>query len=321
MHNFAAANVHMVMSNPLSTALVDLRAGTKLSVCDAFAQLPEFRMCKPEDYRFAADEGSRLIVRTPTKESPEPGVLAVVSPRYGLVQHREVLRGALDWVKSECGVSPTQIELGLSETGGHAAFRFDLGKVRQISPDGFPVNLQLIVRNTVDRTSSIRAHLGWLRLICSNGMVVGVIAGRTRKTHRDDVALGKIFTSLSGTLGEMEQDQETLEAWAARNVTLDEVRKLSNGILARRWDRVSAARVWHICESGRDARFVPPFRGQVPTDQPVRFEGTVPGSPCPVGTLYDVAQAMSWVATRKRGLDESEMRQREIGHIISSMWN
>ena len=300
---------------------LDLRTTSKLSVHDAFAKLPEFRKCKPEEYRFKADEGHRLIVRTPTKESPEPAILAVVSPRYGLVQHREVLRGALNWIKSECGVTPTQVGLGLSAAGGHAVFRFDLGEVRQIRPDGLPVNLQLIVRNTVDRTSSVRAHLGWLRLICSNGMVVGVIAGRTRKTHRDNVALGKIFTSLSGTLTEMEQDQKTLEAWAGRNVTLDEVRILSNGILARRWDRVSAARVWHICESGRDARFVPPFRGEVPTDQPVRFAWEVPGSPCPARTLYDVAQAMSWVATRKRGLDESEMRQREIGHIISSMWN
>jgi len=311
----------MVMNNPLSNAMLDLTKSATLSVHDAFARLPEFRMCKPEDYRFAPDAGSRLIVRKPTKEMPEPGVLAVVSPRYGLVQHREVLRGALDWVKAECGVSPEQVEVVLSHTGGHAAFRFDLGQVRQIRPDGLPVNLQLIVRNTVDRTSSIRAHLGWLRLICSNGMVVGVIAGRTSKTHRDKVALGKIFTNLTGTLAETEQDQRTLEAWAGRNVTLDEVRILANGVLARRWDRVSAARVWHICESGRDAKFVPPFRGEVPTDQPVRFEGFVPGSAFPARTLYDIAQAMSWVATRHRGLDESEMRQREIGHIISSMWN
>ena len=76
--------------------MLNLRNTSKLSVHDAFARLSEFRMCKPEDYRFAAGYGHRLIVKMPTKESAVPGILAVVSTRYGLLQHREVFRGALD---------------------------------------------------------------------------------------------------------------------------------------------------------------------------------------------------------------------------------
>ncbi len=297
------------------------KSAENLPLREAFARLPEVRMCKPEEFRFAKDERNRLIVTKPTPQEPEPSVLAVVSARYGLVQHRDVLAGALEWAKSECGVTATHVQMKISNKGAQAAFQIDLGEAMQITPDGFPVNLQFHCRNTVDSSSSLRAHLGWLRLVCTNGMMVGVSLGRMKKTHRDGLSIEKVFAEISATLAQAREDQTALAAWADRKISLDQVKNLSNGILARRWDKMSAARVWHICESGRDAKFIPPFRSDLPTEQAVRFEGDVPGSPAPARTLYDLAQAMSWVATRRNDPDDVEIRQSEIGQIVRLMCN
>jgi hypothetical protein len=47
--------------------------------------------------------------------------------------------------------------------------------------------------------------------------------------------------------------------------------------------------------------------------------GPVPGSPEQVGTIYDVVQAMSWVASRRAEVDEVEQRQRQIGELAESL--
>jgi hypothetical protein len=55
--------------------------------------------------------------------------------------------------------------------------------------------------------------------------------------------------------------------------------------------------VHHICRTGFDGKPVPPrSKGIAPHSWPVSSDKAVPGAPIPAKSLYDVAQALSWVA-------------------------
>ena len=44
----------------------------------------------------------------------------------------------------------------------------------------------------------------------------------------------------------------------------------------------------------------------------------VPGAPKQAGNVFDIAQALSWIASHERDFDTVATRQAEIGHILRS---
>ena len=154
-----------------------------------------------------------------------PVPVGLVSKTYNLVQHGELIERALKWIKSVPGATvPDQIELSATANFERILAKFDLGEGLSISPDGKPVNLQLVCRNSVDGSTAIRARLGWYRLVCSNGMIVGVTLGRTRLTHKPEADLNDAFTPLSEEMSIVAKDREMIQKWAGTSVSLDRIR-------------------------------------------------------------------------------------------------
>jgi hypothetical protein len=278
-------------------------------------------MTSPEKLGLAKAGSQRVILREPTNRSDAPALVGIVSKQYQLVQHEEVLTSALTWARETYGIEKPAIVPQLIDGGRKAVFRIDLGGVLQFSPDGFPIHLNLLVSNSVDGLRSLRVEMNWLRLVCSNGMMVGVALGQTRKAHRQGLGLGEAFSGLAEKIDQAKIDQQGVTEWAAHPVNLEKIRQLANGAVTKRWGRGAAARLWHICESGRDARTIPPYKTQLATDQNVRFTGTVPGAPQRAKTIFDVSQALSWIASHEKPFDTSASQQAEIGHILRLLLN
>ncbi len=60
-------------------------------------------------------------------------------------------------------------------------------------------------------------------------------------------------------------------------------------------------------------KMVPPSQWQVAWDE------VVPGANAPVENLYHAAQALSWVASRKRDLDERDRRIEAIPGLVEKL--
>lgn len=284
-------------------------------------KIPLFEKLAPELLNLGANGHSDVVVARMGDGRP-PVPVGLVSKTYNLVQHGELIERALKWIKSVPGATvPDQIELSATANFERILAKFDLGKGLSISPDGKPVNLQLVCRNSVDGSTAIGARLGWFRLVCSNGMIVGVTLGRTRLTHKPEADLNDAFTPLSEEMTLVAKDREMIQKWASTSVALDRVRAWVDGPLAKAWNPLAACRVWSISSTGRDARFVPPFEKAPPSQRIVELLSPVPGSPGRVRTIYDVVQAMSWVASRRTDVDEVEQRQRQIGELAESLMN
>lgn len=283
--------------------------------------LAKFRMTSPDKLGLAKAGSQRVILREGANRAEAPTLVGIVSKQYQLVQHEEVLGSALTWARENYGIEQLAIEPRLIDGGRKAVFHIDLGGVLQFSPDGFPIHLNLVVSNSVDGLRSLRVEMNWLRLVCSNGMMVGVALGSTRKAHRQGLGLSEAFSGLIEKIEQAKVDQQGVIEWAGHAVGVNQIRLLANGAVTKRWGLSAAARLWHICDSGRDARTIPPFKGLPATEQNVRFTGHVPGSPEKAETVFDVAQALSWIASHEKPFDTSATQQAEIGHIVRLLLN
>jgi hypothetical protein len=77
--------------------------------------------------------------------------------------------------------------------------------------------------------------------------------------------------------------------------------------------------VYHICTSGFDVDIADPFVANDATDKLVRQVQQVPGAPVPAKNLYDVSQALSWVASRRNNTEEKVEWQSAIPGLIERL--
>ena len=280
--------------------------------------LPRFRMVSPKKLGLAECGDQQVIVREADKPDEAPALSAVVSGKYKLLQHAEVLYGAVEWTRKSLGVDKPKVHVRLADYGRRAEFEIGLAPVSNFAPDGFPIQLSLICSNSVDGQRSLRLRLGWLRLVCSNGMVVGVSLASCRRAHRRGLGLEKALGNIAMLIDDCRKDAEGVRSWADHPMPLDTIANLANGVVARQWGFSAATRLWHICQTGCDVKTSPPYSGDKPTEQNVRYLGAVPGAPKQATNVFDVAQALSWIASHERDFDTVATRQTEIGHILRS---
>ncbi len=284
----------------------------------AFGFLPTFDKLPPEDLRLGANTNFDLVVRRPdsTSKNPAPIPVGMVSKTYRVIQHSEVLASALEFVRKVPNSQVGDVKIHATENGERIMFEMMLGASYTTSPDGHEMGLRLVCRNSVDGTSAVRSHLGWFRFVCSNGMVVGVTLGKSRITHKVGADLIELFAPLTKQVAVLGREQATLARWTSRRVSESTIRRWVDGPVAKKWNSLSAARVWHICQTGADVRFIPPFEKLKPSLRKVEPISIVPGSPARAETIYDLAQALSYVASRRHDIEEAELFQRDIGPLL-----
>lgn len=282
-------------------------------------RLPIFERVSPKDLGMGDNPNFDMVMRRPGPGSPLPVPVGIVSKSYRLVQHRELLERVFGYAAKIPGAAPVKARAEATLNGERAMFRINLGEQWEFDPDGKKMGLQILCRNSVDGSSAMRLQLGWFRFVCSNGLVVGVTLGRLRMVHAEHADMDLAFEGLERQLEIAKTERESLHRWAKEPVSIAAIQAWADSAVAEKWNILSAARVWHICRSGQDAKFSPPFEKAPPTRRKVKLTAPVPGAPPVATTLYDVAQGLSWVASRRSDLDEAEAHQRDIGPLLEKL--
>ncbi len=223
-----------------------------------------------------------------------------VSPYYVLVQHNELL-DALPEVLSDKGYGLNDLhgELLLAGNGERMELVIDLPSVQAMPSDGFPLSCRLRCVNSVDRSTAIEAELQWYRQVCSNGMF-GWAGEKVRRVHRFDNALNSVQNRLRQRFDRLYYDRDYFESLMRMPVRWNNLQDWADVFVARKWGKQEAARVLHICRTGKDAivapGFDPDFCYEVAHELDVVSTVDVPGACAPVTNIYHVGQALSWVA-------------------------
>jgi len=285
-------------------------------------RIPRFAI---EDFKAVADGPAnphiRSVVRLPVTVTERQIPVGVVSNTYQLAQHADVVEMCFEGFRAH-KIDPSVLlcEVGLTPLGEWMNFRAYFPKEFSYNPeDKNKLDLRLECFNSVDGSSRLVILLGWFRFICANGLIVGETKADLRDIHDANLDLKVIPKIISKGLVKVKADLERLRYWESVSVGLPRFEVWVDGPLAKQWGKKAACRILHICKSGADAELTDPFAGGKPSEKPVKLLKEVPGAPKPAKNLYDVCQALSWVATHRNSADERLAWQGQIPKLIENL--
>jgi hypothetical protein len=263
----------------------------------------------------------QAVIRRPLTAEDQPLPVATVSHNYSLVSHRTVAALCSDGIIG-VGFKPTDLryEVGLSELGEWMDFRIYFPDSYSFKDKyGHKLDLRLECFNSVDGWHRLIILFGWYRVVCSNGLIIGDTRIHIDQRHGKWLKLKGLPEQFKSALTAVEADRVRMKKWQVQRISIGNIETWANTKLSRDWGKKAAARVYHICDSGKDVEFDDPFASGEATAKSVRYVGRVPGCPERASTKYDVAQAMSFVATQRHNVDERLAWQTTIPDLLNRL--
>lgn len=286
-------------------------------------EIPRFQL---EEFKSVADGPSnpflKTVVRLPRTDFERLVPVGTVSPSYSLAQHTDVVEKCFEGIR-ESGVDPDELkcEVGLTELAEWMNFCAFFPESFDHTPrrDNEKLALRLECFNSVDGSSRLTIFFGWFRFVCSNGLIIGETKAELKDTHDRNLDLNQIPGIIKRGMELADGDRKRLGKWDAKEFDPAQLARWVNRDLTKKWGKKAAARVYHLCEKGCEVDFPLPFAPGEATEKPVDDGPVVPGAANPAKSFYDVSQALSWVATKRKNPDERVLWQTQIPKLIESL--
>lgn len=284
-------------------------------------EVPTFQVCPFSTDGGPANPNLRTIVRTPLQPWERPLPVGVVSPGYTLVQHRELGDHCINILKKrDLFYDRLRCELELTAFGEWMHLSLFLGDDFTITPrDGHPLDLRVEIFNSVEGSSRLIVLIGWFRFVCSNGLIIGDTLSKISDVHDQRLDLEKLEDAVVLGLQLADADRKRLQTWSSTSFGTAALTTWADGPLCSKWGKKAAARCLHICRTGHDAEFADPFGRGTPSEREMHPTCLVPGSRVPSTTLYDVSQALSWIATNRVNVEERLAWQSDVPKLMAEL--
>jgi len=263
------------------------------------------------------------IIRKPVDDDRDCVPIGIVSKNYVFVPHSRVLDLAVKAI-NKMGVEDGDIasEMILSQYGERMALSLFLPSKYDYSPgDKDVMRLRLVCWNSVEGSGRFRAFVGWFRLICSNGLIVGITRLDIRRRHAGNMNLSDIQNVLARGLDYSIQDKKKFEEWKKNNIREDKWMPWVEGPLKRKWGIKAAARVNHIARSGYDAIVPVPILAKRVTDLYLEQGKKVPGCHSPATNAFEICQILAWIARERTDFQEQLAWQQQIPSLMKNLLN
>lgn len=252
-----------------------------------------------------------VIWREPLANDARRIPLATVSRQYALLQHTEITAAFLSALEIATAGASARLnaDVVLSEYGERMWCTFTLDEQRFDPGDGHPLFLQIRLQNSVDGSSAFGISVRWFRLVCTNGMGVMVSGDVLRRVHLSSrIKVDEIREFIVRRTAEATRTASTFRKWAGEYPAASDLVDWIVREVAEKWGVQSAARILHICRTGYDGRVERGPAGErlSPDELSVRSETRVPGAPAVARSIYDVYQALTWVAGRRANIEDQE---------------
>jgi hypothetical protein len=262
--------------------------------------------------------------------------VGVVSPEYALIQHADVLHAAAEGItRLGIPVAGCEVSVELSPQGEQMVARFTVPGLHRAQPrDGHPLLPTVMLSNSVDGKSALRANLGWFRLICMNGLVIPYAGASLRRRHVAGLSFGELAGIVERELLRADAMRRALEGLAAATVTAAAVAEWCDHEVRSAWGPLTAMRVFHITVRGMDVVAADPFETAAPSKRSVEDFAEVPGArpfehgalggsfglaDGPSGTHHDALQALTWVASRTPALPQRWERESQALALVAKL--
>ena len=298
--------------------------GSLVEVCNA---LPTFEKV-PFEYDNQISKNLEVIVRTPNVNNENYYPITTVSKEYKLVQHQEII-DAIKTASDIAGYSTpdSKCYLNITENGERIWFSMDFPSEFSFDPgDGNELTLQFHILNSVDRSIPLCFDMGWYRWICRNGLfsMNRKLASRRRR-HTASLEVSQYVDILNTAVDSVEKEVELYKL--AHDTTIkvgsSVLKDWINSTLTSRWGLRLAARSYHIIESGNDGKVrladTPEEDREIAHRVHVTDEMSVPGQAEGAENVYDVINALSWVASHQTTLQTRRWMMKDVATFSNGL--
>ena len=121
------------------------------------------------------NSGYKFIVREDTGQ-----VLSCMTDEYKLIKNEEIIDKAMPIIKDRGGVL---VEENLFGDGARTSWKWKFPEIEVDVGDNDLMNPTISLNNSYDGSSEASALAGCFRIICSNGLVIGVTLGQGSTRH------------------------------------------------------------------------------------------------------------------------------------------
>lgn len=296
---------------------------------DVFNALPHFGrqpfvMASPNRDELGINHYLDMVYRLPVRPSEKTVPVGVVSKSYRLLDHHQILSAIQQSMATRrLSLEKVQVVGEWTTHGERARFsvifppdeNFKMGTVTD------EMRFRIEVFNSVDGSCRLMAVAGWLRFVCSNGLILGTALMQLQQQHRQQLDVEHLRRQVGEAIECAQSDKATLERWISTQVNErmlvswvdEEVRSL--------WGPKAAVRTLGIATAGWDVVPVGDTRSQKPSR--VKTEqvsnGSVPGVAEPVSNLFGASQVLSWIAGRRADVNENLLWRSQVPELIAKL--
>lgn len=175
-----------------------------------------------------SDAGYRPVARRRAVVREDTGqVIAVVSDRYRLIPHREIL-DTVEAALAPLDVGPVPRGVYVDRQGARMRAVFKFPALALPVRQGDEICPCLKIQNSYDGTSRITVHIGAFRFVCTNLAVGGggAFAGGFMSVHAGEIPLEAVASQLAAYLEGFEAIVALYAAWAGMPLEPEPVREI-----------------------------------------------------------------------------------------------
>jgi len=267
-----------------------------------------------------------MIYRLPVRQGDRAVPVGVVSKNYRLVDHHQILR-TIEEVIADFGIDPSEINVRAEWTAHGERARFSLlfpseerFSVRLGEDDEMRFRIEIF--NSVEGSCRLMAVAGWLRFVCTNGLILGTALLQINRQHRQQLQIEELGRLLRDALHSAAEDQRTLEEWRSMSITPNVLQAWVNDEVQDKWGLKGAIRVLAISlEPGgtQDAEPKGDLKNKLPSEVSTEKTVEVPGIHPPIADAFGISQALTWVAGQRNDLQEDLEWRTQVPQLMSEL--
>jgi hypothetical protein len=246
--------------------------------------------------------------------------LGIVSKRYCLVQHAELLEGVVAGLKAaKLPWETLETEVRITKLGGRLHFTVHLPQTFRVLVGRDMLDLTIECLNSVDRSRAFRVGMGWIRQVCGNGLFVGRVTASMRRPHVETLRLKDVPGLVTKGFKAAALDSAQWQKRAAMKVSAGALRVWTDTIVAKKWGVLAAARTFHITRTGYDGCLAVVSETGAASRRTMLRTDQVPGSELPNDNMFRVGQVLAWVANSPTEWGARLERRQQVPELLEPL--
>jgi hypothetical protein len=265
-----------------------------------------------------------MVYSLATRQGEKPIPVGVVSKNYRLVDHHQVLRTieqALADNDLDLEAFHVRVELTAHGERAHFSVLFPTEQrfIMPVRGSEDVMRFRIEIFNSVEGSSRLMAVAGWLRLVCSNGLILGTALFHLRQQHRQQLEVDELGRLVREAIEFAGNDKVTFEAWLKKAADPEVLVRWIDEDVCSRWGVKAAVRVLGIVMNGWDVDPVGDVRNRRPSQIDTRKLRDVPGVDGPVENLFGISQVLSWIASQRAEIAEDLQWRSQVHDLMEKL--